>query len=647
MASQLMRRRGNNNMVVSSFSTTTPRSLPGGNNNIRIRRLCRAFHHHGQITTDGRGGQKLLSVGTTTKSSYPTLFSFSSAPYSHHYNLIHRPQRRLLSALPMTMMDNYTPWGAATTIITEEGEEEDTTTAMLLDFEDLEYSNYRDFQYSTSSISENSVDDVSRRRLESSLTNTLSSLSVGESNRQLEEHDNDDNDDDVELIGEKNMNEKKIIENNNNGDIENTHDQHDLVSTSTSSSNDIFHGIQSRPKPDGSGSWNPTNPLHWCATFGTRSIANTKRLASLVQLRPGDEGYYDTSTYNNCIPSGVSVVRTPEQAQIVLETLQVSKITDPTRIHACDTEVMDIDLAKVGPVGNGYVTCMSVYSGPDFDYGLGDGPGTMLWIDNLDDSAGLLNTYFTHWLQDTSVLKVWHNYGFDRHVLYNEGINVQGFGGDTLHMARLCDTSRMKYSLESLTEDLLHERKVPMKEIFGQARPRKDGTPGALIDLPPMEQLQRDPNTRTNWILYSAKDAKSTYDLYQHLKLKLQNTPWINNYNLMDYYHMHMRPFGELLTDLERRGMLIATNYLADVEIQARKDRSEHEKTFRKWAAEQIGPDGLAMNLASSVQLILKRRNGVKLYVYLKLHERKYPMMPWRHIDGGMHVLKKIRMGGY
>ena len=47
-------------------------------------------------------------------------------------------------------------------------------------------------------------------------------------------------------------------------------------------------------------------------------------------------------------------------------------------------------------------------------------------------------------------------------------------------MARLCDTGRMKYSLESLTEDLLGQRKVPMKEIFGEARPRKDGSPGAL-----------------------------------------------------------------------------------------------------------------------------------------------------------------------
>ena len=603
MASQLMRRRGNNNMVVSSFSTTTPRSSTAGNNiRIRLRRRALFHHHHGHFITNGRGGHPTFPsvVGTTTESSTALL---SSASCGHRHDFIHRPhQRRPLSALSMTTMDNYTPWGATTitTIMTEE--EEDTSTALLLDFEDLEYSNYRDLQYTSSSNGKegNAVaveDNMSRRRLESSLTNALSSSSVGESNRQLEEDDDNEEEEDEQEGGrEANRGRKKTVKNDEK-------DDENDESSSSSSSNDLFHGIQSRPKPDGIGAWNPTNPLHWCASFGTRSMANTQRLASLVRLRPGDEGYYDTSTYDDCIPPGVSVVRTPEQAQIVLESLRLSKIADPTRVHACDTEVMDIDLAKVGPVGNGYVTCMSVYSGPDFDYGLGDGPGTMLWIDNLDDSAGLLNTYFTNWLQDTDVLKIWHNYGFDRHVLYNEGINVQGFGGDTLHMARLCDTSRMKYSLESLTEDLLHERKVPMKEIFGEARPRKDGTPGALIDLPPMERLQRDPNTRTNWILYSAKDAKSTYDLYQHLKVKLQSTPWINDYNLMEYYHMHMRPFGELLTDLERRGMLIATNYLADVEIQARKDRTEHEKTFRKWAAEQIGPDGLAMNLASSVQL--------------------------------------------
>lgn len=41
---------------------------------------------------------------------------------------------------------------------------------------------------------------------------------------------------------------------------------------------------------------------------------------------------------------------------------------------------------------------------------------------------------------------MWHNYGFDRHVLFNEGIDAQGFAGDTMHMARLWDTSRDKYA---------------------------------------------------------------------------------------------------------------------------------------------------------------------------------------------------------
>ena len=66
---------------------------------------------------------------------------------------------------------------------------------------------------------------------------------------------------------------------------------------------------------------------------------------------------------------------------------------------------------------------------------------------------------------------------------------------------------------------------------------------------------------------------------------------------------MHMREFGEVLTDMERRGVRVDTNYLGEVEKKARADRAEHVAAFRKWAEKQIGPDGLALNTASSVQL--------------------------------------------
>ena len=63
---------------------------------------------------------------------------------------------------------------------------------------------------------------------------------------------------------------------------------------------------------------------------------------------------------------------------------------------------------------------------------------------------------------------------------------AQGFGGDTMHMARLWDASRTRgYSLEVLTEEVVGRRKVPMKEIFGQPQLKKDGAPAAKLQPSP------------------------------------------------------------------------------------------------------------------------------------------------------------------
>ena len=364
---------------------------------------------------------------------------------------------------------------------------------------------------------------------------------------------------------------------------------------------EIFDGLISRPIADGN--WVPENPLDWTKKFGRRSSSKDKEFAVLANLKPGDEGYFDVS---NVTVENVTIVRTVEQAEIVLERLMNA---DTSIMHACDTEVMGIDLGKVGPVGNGYVTCASVYSGPDFDYGLGEKPGSVLWIDNLDDAFGILQV-FKPWFEDKRFLKVWHNFGFDRHVMWNEGIDVQGFGGDTMHMARLQDTGRAKYGagrgygLEALTEAFTDRRKKPMKEIFGVPRLRKDGSPGSIVDLPPVEVMQRDPKFRVNWILYSAYDAEGTWLIREKLQEKLEKMPWTLGENLYYYYFHYLREFGEVLTDMERRGIRVdAKDYLASVEVQARKDRKFHVAEFRKWAAKLIGPDGLALNPASSLQL--------------------------------------------
>lgn len=159
---------------------------------------------------------------------------------------------------------------------------------------------------------------------------------------------------------------------------------------------------------------------------------------------------------------------------------------------------------------------------------------------------------FKAFLESPVHLKVFHNYSFDSHVFANNGIYckvgpglcvrpslallhspstplkvrlLQGLGGDTVHMARLWDTSRTLrggYKLSALCEDvrsfelmaqrqgripsfasiskgcclcaeaerpletlqLLGWGKTDMKKVFGRGTLKKDGTEGKLLRLP-------------------------------------------------------------------------------------------------------------------------------------------------------------------
>jgi len=211
---------------------------------------------------------------------------------------------------------------------------------------------------------------------------------------------------------------------------------------------------------------------------------------------------------------------------------------------------------------------------------------------------------FKPWLEDAGVHKVWHNYGFDRHVLYNHGIDVRGLGGDTMHMARLWDASRkVGYSLEALTDELVGRRKVPMKQIFGVPILKKDGTPGLKVELPPVEELQNAPMTRPDWIQYSAYDSHGTWLLHERLSNELRAMPWQQGRVLYDFYWDYWRPFGELLTDLEREGIRVdAAGRLPQAQLEAEASRDAKELKFRRWIASYCA-DAWYMNVGSGTQL--------------------------------------------
>nr|XP_027098358.1 DNA polymerase I A, chloroplastic/mitochondrial-like isoform X2 [Coffea arabica] len=137
-----------------------------------------------------------------------------------------------------------------------------------------------------------------------------------------------------------------------------------------------------------------------------------------------------------CIYDKVLVVDTVSAAKEV-----VGMLTNQYRhmVHACDTEVSKIDVKQETPVDHGEIVCCSIYCGPEANFGNGK---SCIWVDLLDEDGRNLLAEFAPFFEDPSIKKVWHNYSFDNHVIENYGLKLAGFHADTMHMARLWNSSR-------------------------------------------------------------------------------------------------------------------------------------------------------------------------------------------------------------
>lgn len=234
--------------------------------------------------------------------------------------------------------------------------------------------------------------------------------------------------------------------------------------------------------------------------------------------------------------SSVTQISTKSEAISAINTLYQFK----DRVHAWDTETINVNIKEESPVGKGKVICASAFIGPEVNFG----SGPKLFLNNYGDSQDVLDV-FKDYFEDPSIFKVWHNYGFDRHILYNHKINVKGFGGDTMHMARLANPSRGpgEYSLSScssyyntlmskiknkLVEKLKEEYKdnpsilsqldlynkttklkvkKTMEELFAYHKTLKSGVESKLLTVPSVEELHTKPEYFETWVNYATMDA--------------------------------------------------------------------------------------------------------------------------------------------
>ena len=354
-------------------------------------------------------------------------------------------------------------------------------------------------------------------------------------------------------------------------------------------------------------------------------------------------GFKNTALLDLELP-GVTIVKDPQSAETALRVLLKNK----PRVHAWDTECIDIEVKEQSPVGNGRIISAQAFCGPDVDFG----NGPRLFIDNFGTNYELIQM-FKEYFEDASYLKSWFNYGFDRHIFYNHGIDVQGFGGDSMHMGRLIDPSRgpKEYSLARLTrfyepeikemkkevisslrqkytqksgsevidEDSAHklstlaqyetlfmdeDLKVNLKKIFSRRRVLKNGELGKTLEMPSIIEMHTDATLLPKWIKYATLDAEATFFLREVLVKEMMKYPtdFEGLDNIFNLYCRYWLPFGEILTDIEREGIRVNLAHLKKAEKQAFADMEELKGDFIRFVR-KIQPEAWEFNPSSTQQL--------------------------------------------
>ncbi|KAF9587798.1 hypothetical protein IFM89_005673 [Coptis chinensis] len=200
-------------------------------------------------------------------------------------------------------------------------------------------------------------------------------------------------------------------------------------------------------------------PLKHDRVSNTQSNGSTKGDLVTARNSPDDKG--DTKSKESkskSIDCCTNLSRIYNDEVLVINSILSAKkvvqlLTKNYRnlVYACDTEVAKIDVKQETPVNHGEIICFSIYSGPGVDFGNGK---SCIWV--------------------------WHNYSFDSHVIENYGIKLSGFHADTMHMARLWDSSRRTeggYSLEALTSNS-NVMNGASKATSGKEKLKKIGTNG-------------------------------------------------------------------------------------------------------------------------------------------------------------------------
>ncbi len=139
-------------------------------------------------------------------------------------------------------------------------------------------------------------------------------------------------------------------------------------------------------------------------------------------------------------------------------------------------------------------------------------------------------------LEDPKALKVGQNLKYDRHILLNHGIDLQGIAHDTMLQSYVLDSTATRHDMDSLAEKYLNRSTIHFEDIAGKGKKQLTFNEIGLEEAAP----------------YACEDADITLQLHHILWPKVQAIP-----SLEKVYRELEMPLLPVLNTLERNGVHI------------------------------------------------------------------------------------------
>jgi len=238
-----------------------------------------------------------------------------------------------------------------------------------------------------------------------------------------------------------------------------------------------------------------------------------------------------------------------------------------SELFGFDTETTSLDYMQAQIVGLSFSVepAKAVYIPVAHDY---EGAPEQLDRDWVFDQLKPL-------LEDPHKAKLGHHLKYDRNVLANHGINLQGIAYDSMLESYVLDSTASRHDLDSLCQKYLSHHNTKFEDVAGK------GVRQLTFNQVPLDTASS----------YAAEDADMTLRLHQHFWPRLSAEP-----RLKALFEELEMPLLYVLSDMERNGVKVDVAMLKKQSQELAERMQEVESQAQQLAGETF-------NLASPKQI--------------------------------------------